>query len=495
MASTDEYIQQVIAKGDEGSALLRARTVETLKNSGHVKIVDDKAVVHVPEDHVVVVHAATGNPIDTDPESHARSLVINLLDQANHAGITPVGFANIVDSQTGDLAVIEKIAEGLDTRLVSSNVAILNGENAILGPIVNGVQANIAGAMISIAPKESDFVKKSGNRNNLTIPGASQRIEYAIFDPQGQAVYINADGVGTKTKFYEMTGQYHLAIDDLFAMNLDDAIKAGAIPKVVAVMAEFTGQPNDEELIKQLEKRASECGVIPIYTSRNIGKRLAGFKEGVLAFNLNGAVVSTIDEDRLKNPLQSYEGDTVIAIRGQPNPRSNGISSKRKAMDMIGAELTKLSGADHYSETEVGKHFLEFLAQPSTILYPVFRRLIDEQAATNVYHMSGGAFNSKLAKPLVDAGLYVELTNLFPPDPREETLRQVLDISQRDAYGQWPMGNDGFITTKTPGLAIAIITAHGLEGKVVGKVERRTEKGLLLTTPSGETVYFWGGGK
>jgi len=487
MASTDEYIQQVIAKGDEGSALLRARTVETLKNSGHVKIVDDKAVVHVPEDHVAVVHAATGNPMDIDPESHAQSLVTNLLEQADKAGITPVGFANIVDSQTGDLAVIEDIARGLNVGAERAKIAVLNGENAILGPIVNEVSANISGAMISIVRRDSEFAQ--GNINAGRDIGG---VNYAIFDPEGQAVYINADGTGTKTQFYQMINRPQLAIDDLLAMNLDDAIKAGATPRVFAAMAEFTGQPLDEEMMARLRSRASESGFIPIYTSEKVHRRLVGYRSGVDAFNLNGAVVSTIDEGRLKNPLQSYEGDTVIAIRGKPNPRSNGISSKRKAMDMIGAELTKRSGAAHYSETEVGKHFLEFLAQPSTILYPVFRRLIDEQAATNVYHMSGGAFNSKLAKPLVDAGLYVELTNLFPPDPREETLRQVLDISQRDAYGQWPMGNDGFITTTTPGLAIAIITAHGLEGKVVGKVERRAEKGLLLT-PSGDKVYFWGG--
>jgi len=487
MASTDEYIRQVIAKGDEGSALLRARTVETLKNSGHVKIVDNKAVVHVPEDHVAVVHAATGNPIDIDPESHARSLVINLLEQADKAGITPVGFANIVDSQTGDLAVIEDIARGLNVGAERAKIAVLNGENAILGTIVNGVPANISGAMISIVRRDSEFAQ--GNINAGRDIGG---VTYAIFDPEGQAVYINADGVGTKTKFYEMTGQYHLAIDDLIAMNLDDAVKAGAIPKVVAVMAEFTDQPKDGELIKQLEKRASECGFVPIYTSRNIGKRLVGFKEGVLAFNLNGAVVSTIDEDRLKNPPQSYEGYTVIAIRGKPNPRSNGISSKRKAMDMIGAELTKLSGAAHYSETEVGKHFLEFLAQPSTILYPVFRHLIIKGAATNVYHMSGGAFNGKFARPLAQADLFAKLNNIFPPDPREETLRQVLEMSQKDAYGQWPRGNDGFVTTTTPGPAIAIIAAYGLEGKVVGKIERSTKKGLEFTTPSGDTVYFSG---
>ena len=65
-------------------------------------------------------------------------------------------------------------------------------------------------------------------------------------------------------------------------------------------------------------------------------------------------------------------------------------------------------------------------------------------------------------------------------------------MSQKDAYGQWPMGHDGFITTKTPGLAIAIITAHGLEGKVVGKIEKNSQSGVKLTTSSGDTVYFSG---
>jgi len=492
MVSKDEYIQTVIKQGDEGSALLRARTAETLNNSEFVDVVDNKAVVRVPEGHVAVVHAATGDP-NEDDVTHTASLVERLVDQAKKADIIPVGFANIVDSPTGDTEILSAIADQLSERANHHKIAVLNGENAILGPIVNA-SANISGAMISIAPKRSDFVKRARNGNNVTIQGVGQRIEYAFFDPQGQAVYINVDGVGTKTKFYEMTGQYHLAIDDLLAMNLDDTGKSGAVPRVVAIIAEFSHEHNDIFLnfLRHTSIRANEINFVSILLNEIVGDRLKAYWDGIIAFNLNGAVVSTIDEDMLENPLQSYAGDTVIAIRGKPNPRSNGISSKRKGMDIIGESLSKRYGVKHYSAADEGKHFLEFLAQPSTILYPLFRHLIDARAVSNVYHMSGGAFNGKFAKPLAEAGLYAELKNLFPADTREETLRQVLEMSQKDAYGQWPMGHDGFITTKTPGQAIAIITAHGLEGKTVGKVKRSTKTGLSLTTPSGDTVYFSG---
>jgi len=45
-----------------------------------------------------------------------------------------------------------------------------------------------------------------------------------------------------------------------------------------------------------------------------------------------------------------------------------------------------------YHHTPRGQLFLEYLAEPSTVLYGVFKELIAEGLATSVYHKNGKIF-------------------------------------------------------------------------------------------------------
>ena len=155
----------------------------------------------------------------------------------------------------------------------------------------------------------------------------------------------------------------------------------------------------------------------------------------------------------------------------------------------------KLFGQE-YQDTPEGREMLEFLAEPSTVLYPVFKKLLDENVATSVYHMSGGAYNGKLARPLAENGFYVHMEGLFEPDRREIQLSDAMNTATRDAYGKWPMGNDGFITTKDPDKAIKMIKDMGLEAKVVGRIggpvvkEGAEYSGVELKAFNGENVEY-----
>jgi phosphoribosylaminoimidazole (AIR) synthetase len=223
----------------------------------------------------------------------------------------------------------------------------------------------------------------------------------------------------------------------------------------------------------------------------DVGGRIVGFSPESPAFNLSGSVVSTIDEDYLKNPLVPSAGEYLVAIAGVPNPRSNGITSKRKLMvDMLGAD---------WHDSRMGRAFLGYLATPSTLFYPVFRELADQHLATSFYHMSGGAYNGKLARPLAKHGLFAEIdsTQLFQPDWRESAIQHLSGTSNENAYQQWPMGNDGFITTSEPEKAISVIERRGLKARVVAKLEviRGGKTGVLLKGITGSDdadVYYSG---
>ncbi len=274
-------------------------------------------------------------------------------------------------------------------------------------------------------------------------------------------------------------------------MKADDTIKLGAVLKVLADVVEKSGGITTSELVKEAQRISQELNVKYILQEEDVGDRLKGYKEGEPTYNVSGTAISVIDEERLRNPLAPKFGDYVIAIRGKPNPRSNGITDKRKIMiDLFGVDWHK---------TETGKVFLEYLSAPSTVLYPIFTKLINEGLATSVYHMSGGAYNGKLARPLAKHGLFSKIENLFPPDWREFTLAGAQFASAETAYGKCPMGNDGFVTTSNPDEAIKAIENMGLEAKVVGKVGTSEEiigtlsaTGVMITAFNGKTVYFTG---
>lgn len=484
MFNIDDYIKKVIEVGDDGSKLLAAKTASTLKNSKFVSILQKGmngiAVLRIPDEYYVVVHSSGGNPDTHDLNNYAISMVDNLVTQANLIGATPIAFANVIDSNTGDLSMLEQIASRLVSAANGHKLAILNGENAILGQRVNAeIKANVSGTMISI-------IKKDELENKLNSSFSVKGNNYFVFDHKGKAIYINSDGVGTKTEFYERTKKYWRALKDALAMKVDDAIKIGAEVVVVSDVVETKGKIPMKKLHKHAKKLSKKFKFGYILQHEKVGKRIQGYNDFKPSYNISGSCVSLIDEKRFKNPLKPKAEEYLIAISGEPNPRSNGITAKRTLTE-------KILGED-YHKTKIGKLFLKYLARPSEVLYPIFKDLVDNNLVTSVYHMSGGAFNGKLARPLAKHNLFVSIDDLLPPDWRELTLAGASFTSAEKAYSSWPMGNDGFITTNNPEEAIEMIQRYGLKAKVVGTLKKavKGKTGVELKAYNGEKVYYSG---
>ena len=479
----DSYRKNIIDKGDEGSALWNKISAPTLKNSSNVKVLQPGmngiAVIRIPEDHYALVHASTGNPDAKDIAEHTGSLVDRLVSAAISIGATPIGLGNDFNSSTGELSVIERAGKGLVDRADYHGVAVMNGENAILGTRVNG-EANILGAMVSMIPKKSAPFGDSTKvfRHNDAV--------FAVFDPQGRAIYVNNDGNGTKLEFNEKSGELQLGLSDSAAMKLDDLIKIGASARVIADVVETNKPISMTQLETEAQRLGKKYGFTYLLHPEVVGDRIRGYKDGAFAVNIGGTAVSVIDEERLKNPLKPEAGDFLVAIRGEPNTRSNGESARREI-------LSGRLGLEWHTTTQ-GEDFLRYFVRPSTILYGVFRELIAQGVATSVYHMSGGAYKGKLAIPLAKHGLFVEMDELFPLPDVERKFLELASTSAEKSYGTWPMGTDGFITTRSYEAAKPIIRAQGLEEKKVGQLcygpDGRT--GVKLRAWNGQDVYFSG---
>ncbi len=479
----DDYVQKVIKEGDEGSKFLAARCAPTLRNSQHVRVLEEGmngiAVLQIPERYNVVVHSIGGEHDVQDMKKYAASAVNRAVYHSIAIGATPIAFADVIDSRDGSLSLLEELADGLVTEANKHGLAIMNGENAILGGRVVS-PANVSITMIGLIPKISHISEGTYKKGV---------VNFAVFDPQGKPVYVNSDGIGTKTEFYERAGKekVHLALFDSLAMKVDDAVKLGATVKVVSDVVETKGNfPYGRlEAMARHVTAHPQFGFAYILQHEPVGNRIAGYNKRKPAFNVSGSCVSVIDEARLKNPLKPSEGEYLMVIRGKPNPRSNGITAKREAMT--------LNFGEDWHQTPKGYDFLQYLAEPSIVFYPLFKQLVEQGIATSVYHMSGGAFDGKLARPLAKQGLFVDIANPFAPDNREIALIKLSNTSTENAYRKWPMGNDGFITTINPLFATSLMAQAGLEARTVGVLRKDGDRtGVTLTGFDGKKVYFSG---
>lgn len=146
----DEYISNVIKKGDEGSELLAALCAPTLKNSEYIEVlssgVGGLAVLRVPEGYNVAAHTSTGNPDRLDVVEHTESLMDNLYRDAEAFGSKPLAVVDVVDASEGQKEILRKIGETLATKADEGRIAVINGELAILGSRVT-CDANISGTL------------------------------------------------------------------------------------------------------------------------------------------------------------------------------------------------------------------------------------------------------------------------------------------------------------------------------------------------------------
>ncbi len=476
MTESEDYIKDIIDKGETGSELLAEYCATTLANCPLVEVITHGkggiAGLRIPLDKYVVVHSASGTPDAIIPKNHVSSLVEKLVKQAKEIGATPHAFANVIDARTGDCHNIETIAKTLVERANKHGLAILNGELAILGSRVIG-DANLSGTMISTLPKGEIQPGTFSENSNM----------YAVFDPQGQLVIINSDGVGTKTEFYARAKQWANALQDSLAMKLDDAAKVAARARVVSDVVEVKGRIPLKKLYEEAARLEKLLDIQYTLQIEHAPTRIRGHTKESPAYNISGSVVSTIDEE-VMNAIKPVEGNYLVAIAGPPNPRSNGITSRRNLM------INKFG--NNWDIKQGLKKYLDFLTAPSVILYPVFTKLLQKRIATSVYHMSGGAYKEKLAVPLAKHGLFVSINTLFKPCETECELIKLSDASTRQAYETWSMGNDGFVTTSKPDIAIDIIEKYGLCARVVGRLEKQGKTGVTLTAYNGKIVSFNG---
>ena len=166
-------------------------------------------------------------------------------------------------------------------------------------------------------------------------------------------------------------------------------------------------------------------------------------------------------------------GDHLVGLK-ENGFRSNGLSLVRKVLsDNYGQEWH----LDH-------KDLAEKALQPSKIYCAAITDMIgslDEEPQAEIHgfaHITGGGIPGKLGRVLKPTGLGADIKTPFEPSEIMLHCQELGNISNKEAYKTWNMGNGGIVITPEPDSVIDIAKKHDIEAAIIGVVTQ--EKGISI---------------
>ena len=291
-----------------------------------------------------------------------------------------------------------------------------------------------------------------------------------VGDLEGDAVMgVNTDGVGTKVEIAERFSLHSTIAHDLLAMVCDDAVRDGAEPVLVGNILDVNTLGGNIEIVRELAAGLVDAAGKAYVAVLNgelaeLGGRIGGY--GAFNYNWGAFAVWVREKKRLITGLDVKPGDSIVALR-ERGFRSNGLSLVRKILE-------KRFGEDWHEVIE--KRFAEQLLLPSEIYSGTVMKMIGaygEEGRCEIKgmaHVTGGGIPGKLGRLLKRTGYGAELDDLFEPP---EAMRQVQEwgnVTDREAYRTWNMGQGMLVVTGEAEAVIGIAGEDGMEAKVAGMV-------------------------
>lgn len=296
--------------------------------------------------------------------------------------------------------------------------------------------------------------------------------------PSGTLMNISFDGVGTKVEIAERMGDHTTVAFDLFAMVCDDAVVRGAEPVLVGSILDVNALRKDEtithiELVRQLAVgyiNAAHAADVAVVNGEvaELGDRVHGF--GSFNYNWGAAVVWFAKQDRMFTGCEIKEGDHLVGLQ-ETGFRSNGLSLVRKILREKQGEHWHMQA---YEGTLLGKLVLT----PSSIyckaVVDMFGGYEKEPQATihGVAHITGGGLPGKLRRVLKASGLGARIEDPFDTPPIMAYVQTQGNVTDREAYKTWNMGQGMVVITPEPDKVISIAKGHSITAKHMGTVTK-----------------------
>jgi phosphoribosylformylglycinamidine cyclo-ligase len=295
--------------------------------------------------------------------------------------------------------------------------------------------------------------------------------------PSGTVLNLGFDGVGTKVEFAERAGRYDTLAFDLMAMVCDDAVMRGGEPVLMGSILDVNTLGTDDtrlEIIEQLAdgySKAAEAAGVAIINGEiaQLGKHISGTLDP-LRFSWGASLLWFANEKRLITGREVKAGDAIIGL-GEPGLRSNGISLVRRV-------LKQHYGESWHTKDLDGIPLVDLALMPSLIYTKAILEMfggwdLARPGRTKLHavsHITGSGLPGKLGRVLKPSGLGAMIDNPMQPPDLMLHCQQIGEVSDREAYRTWHMGQGMVVVTPEPHTALAVARSHHLDAQVIGSI-------------------------
>jgi len=341
-------------------------------------------------------------------------------------------------------------------------------------------------------------------------------------------IVMHADGAGTKSSlaymYWKETGDLSVwkgIAQDALVMNIDDLICVGATNNII--LSSTIGRNKNlipgevissiingtEEIIKDLKQYG-----IGIYST---GGETADVGDLVRTIIVDSTVTARIKRSEIIDNSNICEGNVIIGLSssGQSTYEneynggmgSNGLTSARHDVfdkylakkypesfdqsipsELIYSGKIKLNQKIEGSPLDAGKLVLS----PTRTYAPVIKEIllkVDKSSINGMVHCSGGA-QTKILHFLND-NLHVIKDNMFEIPILFDLIQKQSKTSWYEMYKVFNCGHrmELYVNPSVADKIIAISKSFDIEAKIIGRVEKSSEKKLTITSKYGEFSY------
>lgn len=324
--------------------------------------------------------------------------------------------------------------------------------------------------------------------------------------PKGCVQTIAPDGIGTKVVLIDAVQTYENAARDVFAMTVHDISRWGGLALVFSNVIDFNtigekGDPTNKAaraVLWGVKEAARETKTV-FLNGETAELGMCVFSENptaTLKFNWAGFMVGVYHPKKmiLGNTLEP--GQIIMALK-ENGFRSNGISSVRKALKIRYGECwwaNPRAEKDIRAAAEPSVLYSHFLSVLHGWHTPQFKPSIKMHL---IVHLSGGAFESKLAKDILfPQGFSAVIDDLFEPPEIMSKCAKWRGMSEEECYKTWN-GGQGMIVVinaedKQPFTELASI--FNITAQKCGEIKHSRRSGPKVVIESkfgqGETIIF-----
>ncbi len=349
-----------------------------------------------------------------------------------------------------------------------------------------------------------------------------------LSNDEDYCIVMHADGAGTKSSlaymYWKETGDMSVwkgIAQDALVMNIDDLICVGVTNNII--LSSTIGRNKNlipgnvissiingtEEIIEELKKYG-----IGIYST---GGETADVGDLVRTIIVDSTVTARIKRSEIIDNSNISDGNVIIGLSsyGQSTYEnnynggmgSNGLTSARHDVfdkylakkypesfdqsipsELIYSGKIKLNQKIEGSPLDAGKLVLS----PTRTYAPVIKEILSSVVRSNIkgmVHCSGGAQTKILH--FLNENLHAIKDNMFEVPILFDLIQKQSNTSWHEMYKVFNCGHrmELYVEPKVADEIINISKSFNIEAKIIGRVEKSSEKKLTIISKYGEFLY------